>query len=576
MTSRLARLARALHSYHFLQQNFFIVTVPIESFASLSPCHTIHNTVMSSSSSSDDDYVESNPMTSRNPKRKRQSIVLEFPDDDDDDSGDEALFGRKPAAISTTARVTMSNQHKPSSRFSSDNSNNDNDENGDESSVSTTELVKRIKRKPLDAIGKTSGLPENQNEPSRHTQIDSSSMNIRASTGDSPLKSHVKESPNVVALAQSTTYGRSTLESEEEYDKSLSLENDNNDDASSVSTMELARRIRGDPPAAVAPSKSIGTTTATQGIPTATAAQVQGAAKEISDYQANERMPTHVEEPGDLYLPSPLPSDDSSDDEEEEEDGVAHVGMGNSYQSSEVTAEVARGQTRESTDLKIAPQQQSIVREGLRSPKLGTWARKRLLIASGGIVKKEGQTTSGRPAAWQNEHEVEDIGDFSDDDQGGVGRIPVRRESRSIRNVSDPSIAANVGGGFQRSVARFSNRRDVDNPPPRNDLNGGSGVGAGQYQIVSQPSEPTPRPATGGGGGKRGYKKRGRGGGRGRGRRRGSSKGRGRGRGGGRGSHYASGHNNNAWRDYSAQSAPFASNSLPSNLGNVGGAEMSF
>ena len=120
----------------------------------------------------------------------------------------------------------------------------------------------------------------------------------------------------------------------------------------------------------------------------------------------------------------------------------------------------------------------------------------------------------------------------------------------------------------------------------RNDLRGGSGVGAGQYQIVNSYNDeeedvwnaPPARSSS------RGRGKRGRGGGRsqrsGRGRGRG---GRGRGRGGrgrgGRGGRNSSfrGRGGNAWSDY-GQTSPWTSRSTTDNsmIGHVGGAEISF
>ena len=122
----------------------------------------------------------------------------------------------------------------------------------------------------------------------------------------------------------------------------------------------------------------------------------------------------------------------------------------------------------------------------------------------------------------------------------------------------------------------------------RNDLRGGSGVGAGQYQIVNSYNDeeedvwnaPPARSSS------RGRGKRGRGGGRsqrsGRGRGRG---GRGRGRGGrgpggrtgGRNSSFRGRGSGNAWSDY-GQTSPWTSRSTTDNsmIGHVGGAEISF
>ena len=206
-----------------------------------------------------------------------------------------------------------------------------------------------------------------------------------------------------------------------------------------------------------------------------------------------------------------------------------------------------------------------------------------------------------RPSWTTRQDLEEDIETYSDEDEqhpssSAAASSRGRTRKSGVRHVRDPSWAANVvtknhhddppnhsqdfsptqsnGNWFQRSA--------------RNDLSGGSGVGAGQYELVAAqapPVEPAPsRSSRRRGRGKKrtsSSRKRTSSTGAGRGRRKGFStgrgRGRGRGRGGARGNQYSSATGGSAWSDYASQSAPWASQQQPpSNLGNVGGAEISF
>lgn len=532
-----------------------------------------------------------NRKVSSSQKRKRRRVLLEF-SDDEDDSGDEVLFGKKQPP-NRTPRITLSNQHKPSSHRSLKMSDKQDD---DSESVSTSELVRRIK----------DNTPQHQLEkkqpPTDEGEVNSAMKDNK--TVDSTLMNPELQS---LSASDSPSLKNDAADSEEESDDGLSHLKDN-DDESSVSTKELIRRIRGEAPEAISKPHAVNESCAKNGMP----ATVEPP-KENRKNQSNATPPTQTEivaDPGDFYLPSPLPSDDSSDEDEEDDselevlsnpEGAFLLTKGAAAQGakSQLTGQPTGTSREEDEDERDADQpdltqHQPIVREGLRKS-IGPFARQRLLNATGAFQNPSrasiGWTSSGRESSRNVEY-VEDIDNFSDDERGNFSRIEVRRESRAqglsernIRNISDPSFAANVVGGFQRpfpvsATAQKTFRSAHTNIPPlRNDLNGGSGVGAGQYQMVAEPPEPAQRPARGGRGGKRSYTRRTGGKGRGRGRRRGKSKGRGRGGGGAgressRGSNYAS--ESNAWSDYASQSAPWASSSQPSNLGNVGGAEISF
>lgn len=381
---------------------------------------------------------------------------------------------------------------------------------------------------------------------------------------------------------------------EDDFDTTNSL-NTNDDDDASVSTAELARRIKGEPLKAKHQQPPVSTSP-----PNKPSNKKSPPLMDAVD-ENRENMQEHhdifhpeMENEGDFYLPSPLPSsdDESSSDDEKDAHGVAskydaargpdwrsNEGAENNDELAETFAESIVGKSAV----------QPIVREGLRSSP-GPWAKQRRLNATGALFASQPSWSNATRQSLTSADLEEDIEAFSDEEQAALPRVSVgssakvRTKRSSVRHVSDPSMAANVLGGFPPAW-------NADTAPPRNDLTGGSGVGqniAGHYQMFAQPPPaPATRPARGGRGRKRSSARQG-GGGRGRGRRRGSSRGRGRGRGrGGRGRGRGSSGNaggrggafpqqGNAWSDYPAQSTAWASSSQSSNFGNVGGAEISF
>jgi hypothetical protein len=146
----------------------------------------------------------------------------------------------------------------------------------------------------------------------------------------------------------------------------------------------------------------------------------------------------------------------------------------------------------------------------------------------------------------------------------------------SSKTMAPRPANSNLGGHTQTSsIGGAVIHLGTDDATERNDLMGGSGVGAGSYELVRPAQLPRwtaqERPSSastqktsnkrnkGGGWKRKGRGNRGRG--RGSGRTKGAGRGRGRGRGGG---------------GWSAASTSWAGNTDDPNLSHIGGAEMSF
>lgn len=581
---------------------------------------------------------------SRTTKRRRLVKLDEAGDDSDDSASDDALW---PSRASTTARrITTSAGGTTVRPADSDDS------------VSTAELARRIRgtATPLSAATRTRppGTAPSPSVPLEvlGTQQYSSTL---SPTGTNPrsLLSGVVVGKEEAVFSLPRLGGDNTLPSpwrprqrptwkdadDDEGDDSSAVDSDDDpalskyedqaadDDDDSVSTAELARRIRG-PPAKAQPQ---------QPAPLA-------ASRSTSLRKENVRHPETMED--DFFLPSPLPSeedDESSlsgddardlpcvpppppppqqahpqpssvappepqwweDEQEEPHDENPYDDQEEPPPQKLTRASPPRQGEHRRWEGSSVTSGQAIVREGLRSP-LGPWARQRQLNATGTIFAHHPTLAARRRSQEPPHHDdvtvVDDIGTFSDAEEGPAAaqspspvvgdhvQTHTRRRLppvRSIRHTTDPSMAANVVPRGRSSASSSTTTalgrslawptRSAEFASSRNDLRGGSGVGAGQYEIIAPPPpQPAPRARGGGGAGRgrgRGKKRGGRGRGRGRGRDRSRGASRGRGRGGGRGSSSSQG---NAWSDYSTQTASWPSSQQGSNLGHVGGAEISF
>lgn len=543
-------------------------------------------------------------------------MLLDFFDShncDDSSDDDLALWGTEKQSSSSRARPPM-------------RASNDED---DEASVSTAELARIIRgnaapaksnRPSTSGVGPTTasrGAPGmtiavSTIDPTRTIQTDDSTSRSKIDAKSTNDRGGENSSPKArfsLARVNSTTPKKNPFipapqqEPKDDYSDDedyFGATNDpSGDDDASVSTAELARRIRGEPPKAKSQHSRV-STNPPQASNQKSCPLPMDAADENRENMREPRDNVYpkIETGGDFYLPSPLPSsDDEASSSDDEKDGVPDNvdGIASKYHAAidpHWQSEKAAENNKESGDnlvesiVENRAQAKPIVREGLRSSP-GPWAKQRRLNATGALFANQPSWSHAMRRSLTRTDLEEDIEAFSDEEQAALPRVSVgssakvRTKRSSVRHVTDPTMAANVLGGFPPSWNTAA-------APPRNDLTGGSGVGqniAGQYQMFSQPP-PATRPARGGRGRKRSSTRQG-GGGRGRGRRRASSRGRGRGRGrGGRGRDrgISSGggggaafpQQGNAWSDYPAQSTAWASNSQSSNLGNVGGAEISF
>jgi hypothetical protein len=571
---------------------------------------------------------------SRTTKRRRL-VKLDEACDDSDDSADDDLWPRR--ASTAARRITTSSGGTAYARAPADS----------DDSVSTAELARRIRgtATPLSAATRTRTRLGTAPSPSVPLEIG----RTQPYSGTLSPTQRTQRSSGVVGKKEAVFSlprlgGDNTLPSpwrprqrptgkyadDEENDDSSAIDSDDNpvlskqyedpadDDDDSVSTAELARRIRG-PPAKQQPQ------------PAPLAASGSLRKENVLHPETDPNLPTMGAD-NDFFLPSPLPSeeDDESSLSGDDARDLPCVPPPPQQQVHPQPSSVAPPEPQwwedeqeeppdenpyDDDDKEPPPQKvtraspprqvertSAIVREGLRSP-LGPWARQRQLNATGGIFAHHPTLAPRRRSHEPPHHDdvtvVDDIGTFSDAEEGPASAAqsppPVvgdhvqtrtRRRLppvRSIRHTTDPSMAANVvprgrssansstTTAFGRSLAWPT--RTTEFASSRNDLRGGSGVGAGQYEMIAPPP-PASRARGGGGAGRgrgRGKKRGGRGRGRGRGRSRGAS--RGRGRGGGRGSSSSQG---NAWSDYSTQTASWPSSQQGSNLGHVGGADISF
>ena len=552
------------------------------------------------SSSSDSSSSASSP---RLPEPKRRQKYFEFSDSDEDDSGDDGLlaqFSRR--GTKTSPRPAVSGKRRRTERQQSDNDSDSSNSNNEDDSVSTNELQRRIRGTPVQpktksTAGSARSVPSVVQTAPAPSPAALSSQRI-AKENAVNLTSHSRSSPSLAnqkspsaikgsTLTKASTC-RSTADHQSEDDSLDDHEKDDcKEDDDSVSTAELARRIRGE---SVSPHLK-------KAMPeTRTNAEASGQTSVTEVVSRNE----------DLYLPSPMPSSDESSVEEESEEGdeeqqqqqQQHQQPSSASSQQETVALPPQRENdrkhhladkdsvyivqerKQSAKRELLASREPLVREGLRSPTVGPWARGRRLINAG----LQQPWNSNNPRTAPEERLEEDIESFSDEDES---RLPARTTRKlsltrtAVRHVTDPSVAANVAGRFSSSFSSNSNVR-LENAgltfptPQRNDLTGASGVGAGQYQMWAAQEA---RPSRDGRGRKRGIGKRSAG--RGRGRRRGSFRGRGRGwsargRGGGTGGQSTTYQPGNAWSDYSSHGTAWASNNRSSDLGNVGGAEISF